>query len=196
VEKSTVLILFDYALAPLSQFGWKSYFCITMVYAIFTIAQVPYTVARIHTCVHVHKFPLSYQLTLCRQPIVSSRGSTYGTAHAHTHTHTHTYIHTCTHIHTGTHTCTHPHNLSLSCLSPPGWADIRLLAPRAELRLLLTGNSSLIDSTRLSFLGEALRALLVLEMRGLTVGSCVCFGVCVCVCVYVEHVYEENVFCT
>eukprot|EP00983_Pelagomonas_calceolata_P046317 1140104-Pelagomonas_calceolata.AAC.6 len=49
-----------------------------------------------------------------------------------------------------------------------GWADIRLLAPRAELRLLLTGNSTLIDSSKLSFLGEAVRALLVLEMRGLT----------------------------
>ncbi|KAJ9508288.1 hypothetical protein QJQ45_011794 [Haematococcus lacustris] len=51
----------------------------------------------------------------------------------------------------------------------PGWADIRLLAPRAELRLLLTGNSCLIDGQKLSYLGEALRALLVLEMRGLTV---------------------------
>jgi len=53
-------------------------------------------------------------------------------------------------------------------LAVPGWADIRLLAPRAELRLLLTGNSTLIDSSKLSFLGEAVRALLVLEMRGLT----------------------------
>lgn len=52
-----------------------------------------------------------------------------------------------------------------------GWADIRLLAPRAELRLLLTGNASLIDSAKLSFLGEAVRAMLVLEMRGLTVSG-------------------------
>ncbi|KAG2446125.1 hypothetical protein HXX76_000723 [Chlamydomonas incerta] len=49
----------------------------------------------------------------------------------------------------------------------PGWTDVRLLAPRAELRLLLTGGSGLVDSTRLSFLGEALRALLVMEARGL-----------------------------
>lgn len=50
-----------------------------------------------------------------------------------------------------------------------GWADIRLLAPRAELRLLLTGGSALIDGSKLSFLGEALRALLVMETRTLTV---------------------------
>ncbi len=48
---------------------------------------------------------------------------------------------------------------------------MRLLAPRAELRLLLCGGSSLVDSTRLSFLGEALRALLVMEARGLQVGT-------------------------
>lgn len=53
--------------------------------------------------------------------------------------------------------------------SSAGWADIRLLAPRAELRLLLTGGTTLIDGSKLSFLGEALRALLVMEMRGLTV---------------------------
>lgn len=53
--------------------------------------------------------------------------------------------------------------------SRAGWADIRLLAPRAELRLLLTGGTTLIDGSKLSFLGEALRALLVMEMRGLTV---------------------------
>ena len=52
---------------------------------------------------------------------------------------------------------------------PAGWSDLRLLAPRAELRLLLTGGSSLVDSHRLSFLGEALRALLVMETRSLTV---------------------------
>ena len=52
---------------------------------------------------------------------------------------------------------------------PSGWSDLRLLAPRAELRLLLTGNTSLVDSHRLSFLGEALRALLVIETRSLTV---------------------------
>ncbi|KAG2498011.1 hypothetical protein HYH03_004269 [Edaphochlamys debaryana] len=50
----------------------------------------------------------------------------------------------------------------------PGWTDVRLLAPRAELRLLLCGGSGLIDSVRLSFLGEALRGLLVMEARGLT----------------------------
>lgn len=43
--------------------------------------------------------------------------------------------------------------------------DVRLLAPRAELRLQIAGGSSMIDSGRLSYLGEALRALLVLEVR-------------------------------
>lgn len=52
-----------------------------------------------------------------------------------------------------------------------GWSDVRLLAPRAELRMLICGASSLIDSTRLSFLGEAIRALLVLEARTLRVGG-------------------------
>ncbi|GLC45726.1 hypothetical protein PLESTM_001771400 [Pleodorina starrii] len=52
-----------------------------------------------------------------------------------------------------------------------GWTDVRLLAPRAELRLLLVGDSGLIDSTRLSFLGEALRALLVMEVRDLKLVS-------------------------
>eukprot|EP00891_Asterochloris_glomerata_P001718 jgi/Astpho2/1718/Aster-04143 len=51
----------------------------------------------------------------------------------------------------------------------PGWDDVRLLAPHAEMRLLCSGQSCLIDAHRLSYLGEALRALLVLEMRGLTV---------------------------
>lgn len=50
----------------------------------------------------------------------------------------------------------------------PGWSDLRLLAPRAELRLLLCGGSSLIDSHKLSFLGEALRALLIMETRNTT----------------------------
>lgn len=50
----------------------------------------------------------------------------------------------------------------------PGWADVRLLAPRAELPLRLCGGQPLIDSHRLSFLGEALRALLVMELRQLT----------------------------
>lgn len=53
----------------------------------------------------------------------------------------------------------------------PGWSDVRLLAPRAELRMLICGGSSLIDPARLSFLGEALRALLVLEARALQVLS-------------------------
>jgi hypothetical protein len=43
--------------------------------------------------------------------------------------------------------------------------DVRLLAPRAELRLQIAGGSSMIDSGRLSYMGEALRALLVLEVR-------------------------------
>ncbi|EFJ44779.1 hypothetical protein VOLCADRAFT_121257 [Volvox carteri f. nagariensis] len=53
----------------------------------------------------------------------------------------------------------------------PGWMDVRLLAPRAELRLLLVGTSSLIDARRLSSLGEALRALLVMEVRTLKLVS-------------------------
>ncbi len=64
----------------------------------------------------------------------------------------------------------------LQCLHA-GWSDIRLLAPRAELRLLLTGRSDLLDKDRLSYLGEALRAALVLEMRGLEV-CCYGFGWC------------------
>jgi hypothetical protein len=31
----------------------------------------------------------------------------------------------------------------------PGWADIRLLAPHAELRLLACGQGTLIDASRL-----------------------------------------------
>eukprot|EP00878_Enallax_costatus_P013328 GHUV01013934.1.p1 GENE.GHUV01013934.1~~GHUV01013934.1.p1 ORF type:complete len:645 (+),score=183.34 GHUV01013934.1:126-2060(+) len=46
-----------------------------------------------------------------------------------------------------------------------GWMDVRLLAPRAELRLQVAGGSSMIDAGRLSYLGEALRALLVIEAR-------------------------------
>lgn len=46
-----------------------------------------------------------------------------------------------------------------------GWSDVRLLAPRAELRLQVAGGSSVVDTARLSYLGEALRALLVLEAR-------------------------------
>lgn len=42
--------------------------------------------------------------------------------------------------------------------------DVRLLAPRAELRLQVAGGSSMIDAGRLSYLGEALRALLVMEV--------------------------------
>lgn len=42
--------------------------------------------------------------------------------------------------------------------------DVRLLAPRAELRLQVGGGSSMIDASRLSYLGEALRALLVIEV--------------------------------
>ncbi|KAG1655243.1 hypothetical protein FOA52_007975 [Chlamydomonas sp. UWO 241] len=53
----------------------------------------------------------------------------------------------------------------------PGWSDLRLLAPRAEVRLLLTGNASLVDSHKLTFLGEALRALLIMETRTVTLVS-------------------------
>jgi hypothetical protein len=44
--------------------------------------------------------------------------------------------------------------------------DVRLLAPRAELRLTVAGGSSMVDAGRLSYLGEALRAVLVLEVGG------------------------------
>jgi hypothetical protein len=47
-----------------------------------------------------------------------------------------------------------------------GWGDVNLLAPRAELRFIVCGVSSMIESSRLSFLGEALRALLALEVGG------------------------------
>ncbi|KAK9800299.1 hypothetical protein WJX73_007633 [Symbiochloris irregularis] len=53
----------------------------------------------------------------------------------------------------------------------PGWDSVRLLAPHAELKLLACSQPTLIDAYRLSFLGEALRAVLVLEMRTLTVTS-------------------------
>ena len=52
-----------------------------------------------------------------------------------------------------------------------GWADLRLLAPRAEVRLLLCGGTSLIDGHKLCYLGEAVRAMLVLEARRLEVGT-------------------------
>ncbi|CAD7704105.1 unnamed protein product [Ostreobium quekettii] len=50
-----------------------------------------------------------------------------------------------------------------------GWEDVRLLAPKAELKLLVCGSTAAIDAKRLSYLGEALRALLLMEMRLLTV---------------------------
>eukprot|EP00210_Caulerpa_lentillifera_P002749 g2628.t1 len=50
-----------------------------------------------------------------------------------------------------------------------GWEEALLLAPKAELRVLICGDSSTINVTRLTALGEALRALLVIEMRTLTV---------------------------
>ncbi|KAL3134023.1 hypothetical protein ABBQ32_008457 [Trebouxia sp. C0010 RCD-2024] len=53
----------------------------------------------------------------------------------------------------------------------PDWDDVRLLAPHAELRLLACGQASLIQPNRLSYLGETLRAVLVLEVRQLTVLS-------------------------
>eukprot|EP00798_Chlamydomonas_sp_ICE-L_P000459 gene459-1865_t len=56
-------------------------------------------------------------------------------------------------------------DLSAGVANVPGWSDIRLLAPRAELRLLLCGGSDLIESAKLSYMGEAMRALLVMEMR-------------------------------
>ena len=51
----------------------------------------------------------------------------------------------------------------------PGYADSRLLAPTAELRLLACGLSSLINAQSLGHLGETLRALLVTELRAATV---------------------------
>ncbi|KAL3143576.1 hypothetical protein ABBQ38_002373 [Trebouxia sp. C0009 RCD-2024] len=53
----------------------------------------------------------------------------------------------------------------------PDWDDVRLLAPHAELRLLACGQASLIQPHRLSYLGETLRAVLVLEVQQLTVLS-------------------------
>ncbi|GMH36559.1 hypothetical protein BSKO_04427 [Bryopsis sp. KO-2023] len=52
-----------------------------------------------------------------------------------------------------------------------GWEDVRLLAPKAELKLLVCGGATAIDAARLSYLGEALRALLLMEMRLLEVNS-------------------------
>ncbi|GBF99399.1 hypothetical protein Rsub_12332 [Raphidocelis subcapitata] len=48
---------------------------------------------------------------------------------------------------------------------PPGWADTRLIAPRAEARVLIAGGTPMLDAPRLAYLGEALRALLVIEAR-------------------------------
>lgn len=50
-----------------------------------------------------------------------------------------------------------------------GWEKVLLLAPKAEVWLLICGGPPTIDAIRLSFLGEALRALLLTEMRSLTV---------------------------
>ena len=36
----------------------------------------------------------------------------------------------------------------------PGWEDVRLLAPHAELRLLVCGQPSLIDAHRLRYRGQ------------------------------------------
>lgn len=58
---------------------------------------------------------------------------------------------------------------SVNCYA--GWEDVRLLAPKAELKLLVCGGASAIDAARLSYLGEALRALLLMEMRLLEVRS-------------------------
>lgn len=48
----------------------------------------------------------------------------------------------------GLHGLRGPHR---GCLLPcaAGWSDLRLLAPRAELRLLLAGTPHLIDGNRL-----------------------------------------------
>lgn len=54
--------------------------------------------------------------------------------------------------------------------------DVRLLAPRAELRLQVGGGSSMIDAGRLSYLGEALRALLVIEVGSSWHGHSLCFS--------------------
>lgn len=59
-----------------------------------------------------------------------------------------------------------PPAMSLTAIVP-GWQHVRLLAPCAELRLLAVGRANLLDVQRLSYLGEALRALLVVEARSL-----------------------------
>lgn len=51
------------------------------------------------------------------------------------------------------------------------WQNIRVLAPKAELRIRICGGSSSIERNRLSYLGKALRALLLTEMRNLEVIS-------------------------
>lgn len=51
----------------------------------------------------------------------------------------------------------------------PGWADVRLLAPRAELRLLLCGGSDLIDPHRRVVSSFLMSALYV--VCGLLTGS-------------------------
>lgn len=55
--------------------------------------------------------------------------------------------------------------------SPTGWSETQLMAPRAELRLQLTGGSALLDAARLAYLGEGLRSLLVIEARSAEVES-------------------------
>ncbi|KAL4422493.1 hypothetical protein ABPG75_008690 [Micractinium tetrahymenae] len=53
----------------------------------------------------------------------------------------------------------------------PGYADLRLLAPNAELRLLLAGVSAMVNQHNLRPFGEALRGVLAAEARGLQVLS-------------------------
>jgi len=48
----------------------------------------------------------------------------------------------------------------------PGWRNLWLMAPRSELFFSLCGGPGLLEVSRLSDLGEALRALLVLEVSG------------------------------
>ncbi|PSC70291.1 AT-rich interactive domain-containing 4-like [Micractinium conductrix] len=53
----------------------------------------------------------------------------------------------------------------------PGWRDVRLLAPNAELRLLLAGVSQVVNTESLRLFGEALRGLLAAEVRCLQVAA-------------------------
>ncbi len=55
----------------------------------------------------------------------------------------------------------------------PGYEDLRLLAPHAELRLMVAGLPSLVCAHRLGHLCRALRGFLAAEARALEVVACV-----------------------